>query len=104
MVIHPPSGGHSGVSDGVNVLYPCAVRVDLKGLLDLDFIYFDPKRDVELAKVINEFNDYESNDIPVMIWMQKAKPSLAWEWSDDNLFRPNPEIPIPEIPGYKMRP
>ncbi|CAO2194343.1 unnamed protein product [Urochloa humidicola] len=55
-IMHPPSGGHSGVVDGVNDFYP-ANGVVFKGLLDSDFIYFDNDRDVELAKAINDFRD-----------------------------------------------
>nr|CAB3471608.1 unnamed protein product [Digitaria exilis] len=93
-IIHPPSGGHSGVSDGINDLYFCAAGgVGLEDLLDSDFIYFDPDRDVELAKAINDYSHcgYERNDMPMMT-TQRVKPSFAWEWSGDNPFGPLLEI------------
>ncbi|KAF8704867.1 hypothetical protein HU200_031107 [Digitaria exilis] len=92
-IVHPPSGGHYGVVDGRDDLYPSAVNgVGFKGLLDSDFIYFDPHRDVELAKVINDPHAYGCNDMPAMTWTQGIKPSFAWEWSADGPFGPLPEI------------
>lgn len=71
-IMHPPSGGHSGVSDGINDLYPPLLFCRRGGwsgrLADSDLIYFDPdSKDVELAKAIN---DYESTDTHVMTWTQ----------------------------------
>ncbi|CAO2199719.1 unnamed protein product [Urochloa humidicola] len=94
-IMHPPSGGHSGVVDGVNDFYP-ANGVGFKGLLDSDFIYFDNDRDVELAKAINDFrDDHGCYDAPaITTWtMQRPKSSYAWGWSGENLFGPLPKIP-----------
>ncbi|RCV23446.1 hypothetical protein SETIT_5G006700v2 [Setaria italica] len=74
-ILHPPSG-HSRDFNGSINLYRSAVRAYkdvLKGLLVSDFIYFDPGRDVELAKIIH---DYEDNNIPEML---DTKPSLVCE-------------------------
>ncbi|CAL4959179.1 unnamed protein product [Urochloa decumbens] len=97
-IIHPSSGGHSGVVDGVNNLYPVN-GVGFKGLLDSDFIYFDPDRDVELAKAINDFQEHHGRyDVPRMTWTtQRPKSSLVWGWSGDNLFGPLPKIPDHDI-------
>ncbi|CAO2178806.1 unnamed protein product [Urochloa humidicola] len=93
-IMHPPSGGHSGVVDGVNNLYPIN-GVGFKGLLDSDFVYFDPDRDVELAKAINDFHDHGRYEAPAMT--QRPKSSLVWGSSGDNLFGPLPKIPDHEI-------
>ncbi|KAF8672341.1 hypothetical protein HU200_049542 [Digitaria exilis] len=63
--VHPPSGSHSGNKDAGSIgvgaykmLYDTATRTfgnsRFEGyLLESDYIYFDPYRDVELARVIN---------------------------------------------------
>lgn len=65
MNVHPPSGSHSGNKDAGSIgvgaykmLYDTATRTfgnsRFEGyLLESDYIYFDPYRDVELARVIN---------------------------------------------------
>lgn len=63
--MHPPSGSHSGNIDAGSIgvgahqmLYDTATRTFGSSrsegyLLESDYIYFDPYRDVELARVIN---------------------------------------------------
>ncbi|CAO2194341.1 unnamed protein product [Urochloa humidicola] len=73
-IIHPPSGCHYGYFDGTIDLYPEAVRnvlnVGFEGLLDSDFLYVDPDRDVELVKIINNnnFRNYGCDEYGFGLW------------------------------------
>ncbi|CAL4958982.1 unnamed protein product [Urochloa decumbens] len=57
-IVHPPSGGHYGDFCGSTDLLHCPnLRAfDFEDLLEEDYIYFDPDRDVELAEIINDFH------------------------------------------------
>ncbi|TVU22920.1 hypothetical protein EJB05_32641, partial [Eragrostis curvula] len=59
-IVHPPSEDHCGGSNGSIGLRSYVgdkVQIaDFEGLLDEDFIYVDPVRDVELVETINDFH------------------------------------------------
>jgi hypothetical protein len=67
--VHPPSGSHSGNKvirsiEQYQSLFDYAIRkVDNGGferLLDSDYIYFDPDRDVKLGKTMNDIWEQET--------------------------------------------
>jgi hypothetical protein len=68
-------------------------------VLDPDLIYFDPDRDVELAKVINDLHDYECYDMPLVICTTRVKPSLVWR-SNGGYY--NPFGPLPKTPEHEI--
>lgn len=98
-IMHPPSGGYSGVIDRQNPVW-ASYRVGFKSVLDTDVIYCGRHTNVELAKVINDFNDYECNDMPLVTCTPRAKPSFEWGWNGDDDY--NPFGPIPEIPEHEF--
>lgn len=61
--MHPVSGGHFGDADGFEHLYRSdahnTVCSDFERLLDADYTYFDPDKDVELAKNMNRVHSRE---------------------------------------------
>jgi len=82
-ILHPPSGGYFGDIDGSTDLYRPDVHKlheeDFEGLLSEDYIYFEPDRDAEFAKIINNLHSYEHSVLPVMpVTSQSAQASLSW--------------------------
>ncbi|TVU21528.1 hypothetical protein EJB05_31169, partial [Eragrostis curvula] len=69
MIVHPASGAHSRADIDASKDLCCSTVHDthmdrLKGLLNSDYIYFDPERDVEVAKIINDFRNYRASSSP----------------------------------------
>jgi len=61
-IIHPPSGGHFGDLNGslvMDVSHPHERRSSLDDLLlEMDYVYFDPARDGQIAKKIDSLHSY----------------------------------------------
>jgi len=83
-ILHPPSGGYFGDIDGSTTdLYRPDVHKlheeDFESLLSEDYIYFEPDRDAEFAKIINNLHSYEHSVLPVMlVTSQSVQASLSW--------------------------
>lgn len=76
--MHPPSGGYYGDFDGSTDLLHCSdVReFDFEGLVEADYIYFDPERDSRLAMIINDFHK------------QKAMSWIPWPGLNPHILYP----------------